>query len=247
MEEKFITTDLNNVGINQIIDLRHHRKSPSPGADATKPKYQLITPSGLIYFKFGLTENEICAEIISHYVATLLEIPVAKVALAKYKNSLGIASWDVGSYHEPEDHQSYSIKDFIHIKGFVEMCLFDYLVMNEDRHAGNWGYKEGSMRPLFDHNICFGGSQNPRDFDYFMEHVTSSLTAGGEYDNKHDSILKTLVQCEPKKVRVFLDKVKLLPQIDIQSLEGLRDYEKVKKLLSARIVYMLQKGEEYGL
>ena len=109
-----------------VLDLRSLRQSPSPASDATKPKYQLVSASGTLYFKFGLTDNEICAEIVSAILADILAVPVAKTCLAYYKNTLGVVSEDINVYEEPEDSDSYTALDFIHIPGFAEMCLFDY-------------------------------------------------------------------------------------------------------------------------
>ena len=111
----------------QILNLNEFRRSPSPGADASRPKYQITTPSGEIYFKFQLTNNEICAEITAYQLAVNLDIPAAKTSLSKYKENIGIASYDIGIYEEPDDSLSYSVKDFLEIEGFVQMCLFDYL------------------------------------------------------------------------------------------------------------------------
>ena len=90
----FLTEDPISITSAQVLDLRSCRKSPSPGADATKPKYQLITPTSVVYFKFGLTDNEICAEIVSFMVAEILQVPVTKTFLAIYKSEIGVASCD---------------------------------------------------------------------------------------------------------------------------------------------------------
>jgi len=165
-------------GNDQILNLNEFRRSPSPGVGASRPKYQITTPEGEIYFKFQLTNNEICAEMVAYLLAKSLDIPAAKTCLAKYKEIIGIASYDIGIYEEPDDTVSYSIKDFLKIEGFVQMCLFDYLVMNEDRHAGNWGIFDNKVAPLFDHNQCFGGdaaNYGYFDMDHFMVAVSSAF------------------------------------------------------------------------
>lgn len=121
-----------NLSNNIIFDLKEYRRSPSPGANASRPKYQIITPNGDVYFKFKMTNNEMCAEIFAYHLGEKMKIPVAITKLATYKQELGIVSYDIGSYIEPDDLTSYSIKDFLNIRGFADMCLFDYVIMNGD-------------------------------------------------------------------------------------------------------------------
>ena len=244
---KFLTEDIVEITEQQILNMVAYRRSPSPGADATKPKYQLITPTGVIYFKFNLTENEICAEITSYHAAHALDIPAAQTRLALYKDTLGVASWDVGEYTEPCDIESYSIGDFLQLNGFVEMCLFDYLIINEDRHARNWGYTKCGLVPLFDHNVCFGGEVPPKDIHNFFYEATSAFVAAEEYQHQHDLILKELCRREPDKVKAFLKKVEVLPDLNLSILEELypQAYNILGKLYAARKAYMLQKGREY--
>ena len=136
----------------ELLDLDNYRKSPNRGADASRPKRNYTSPQGEIYFKFDMTNNEICAELFAYDLAKRLGLDAAVTRLAKSGAVLGVASYDVSDYEEPTDEKSYSVKDFLSIDGFVFMCLSDYLIMNEDRHAGNWGISRGKVAPLFDHN-----------------------------------------------------------------------------------------------
>ena len=234
----------------QILNLNEFRRSPSPGADASRPKYQITTPSGEIYFKFQLTNNEICAEITAYQLAVNLDIPAAKTSLSKYKENIGIASYDIGIYEEPDDSLSYSVKDFLEIEGFVQMCLFDYLIMNEDRHAGNWGILNNKVTPLFDHNQCFGGdaaNYGYFDADHFMVTVSSAFYAEDESQHRHDDILNYLLRHKNKEVKIFMDKIKKLPELRNVFLEELysKDFQRVKKLYETRILYTTKKVGEF--
>ena len=142
---------------DSLLILEKYRKSPNRGAGASRPKRVYSSPRGEIYFKFDMTYNEMCAELFSYALSFPLEVKTAEVQLAISGTVLGIASYDIGLYEEPDDRNSYSVKDFLHLKGFIQMCLFDYLIMNEDRHAGNWGIMDNGIAPLFDHNYTFGG------------------------------------------------------------------------------------------
>ena len=236
----------------QILNLNEYRRSPSPGAEASRPKYQITTPEGEIYFKFKLTGNEICAEITAAQLAENLGIPAAKTYIAEYKDNIGIVSCDIGIYEEPDDSFSYSVKDFLDTEGFIQMCLFDYLVMNEDRHAGNWGILNNKVAPLFDHNQCFGGdaaNYGCFDADNFMITVSSAFYAETESQYRHDDILKYLIKFYPKEIKNFTDMLDKLPELKNPLLEELYDgdFERLKLLYNKRILYMKKKaGEFYG-
>jgi len=237
-----------NLSESTLLELSEYRRSLSPGADASKPKYQITTPEGNIFFKFKLSNNEICAEVISYKLAAELGVAAAVTKAARYKKELGVASFDIGRYQEPDDTISYSIKDFLHIKGFVKMCLFDYLIMNEDRHGGNWGIVEGEVSFLFDHNNCFGGESGFTDTKKAMETLTSALYAESEYQHRHDMILRFLAEKYPGEVEEFMKKVNEMPEISDNALENLmpEDFARVKGLLRERILYMNRKVGEFS-
>lgn len=232
--------------MGQILDLGEYRRSPSPGVEASRPKYQITTPQGEIYFKFRLTNNEICAELLSCQIAAALGIPAARTRLSKYKQNIGIASCDIGIYEEPDDSLSYSVKDFLGIEGFVQMCLFDYLVMNEDRHAGNWGIMGNKAAPLFDHNQCFGGdaaNYGYFDADHFIAAVSSAFYVEDQSQSRHDDILKYLLEQNAAEVREFMAKIDKLPELQNPLLEELyaEDFKRAKELYEKRILYMVEK------
>ena len=240
-----------NIAGEQILDLNEYRRSPSPGVEASRPKYQITTPQGEIYFKFQLTNNEICAEIVANQLAGHLDIQAAKTVLGKYKDTIGIASYDVGIYEEPDDSLSYSVKDFVGVDGFIQMCLFDYLIMNEDRHAGNWGILDNKVVPLFDHNQCFGGdaaNYGYFDADNFMVVVSSAFYAENESQHRHDDILKYFLRHGEKEVKNFTGKLNKLPELRNVVLEELydEDFKRVKGLHEKRVLYMLKKVGEFN-
>jgi len=239
----------NNIG--RILDLNEFRRSLSPGVEASRPKYHITTPEGDIYFKFQLTGNEICAEIVSYQLAEYLNIPAAKTCLSQYKNNIGIASYDIGIYEEPDDSFSYSIKDYLKIDGFVQMCLFDYLIMNEDRHAGNWGIINNKVAPLFDHNQCFGGdavNYGYFDADHFMVAVTSAFYVEDEAIHKHDDILKYFLENNITEVKVFISNLVKLPELENFVLDEFyaEDFRRLKKLYEKRTAYMIKKAGDFN-
>ena len=233
---------------NELLDLDMCRRSPNRGAGASRPKRSYTSPQGEIYFKFDMMHNEICAELFSYNLAKQLDICVAVTRLAKSGNALGIASYDIGGYGEPEDEASYSVKDYIGIAGFVNMCLFDYLIMNEDRHAGNWGIVCNKVAPLFDHNYCFGGPETIVDIDNFMRTVTTPFYVCDEKKQRHDVMLLYFVKYHACDVEIFMKKLngigKVCNELWKKYFPG--ECETLNKILDARIQYMVAKVGEFN-
>ena len=233
----------------ELLELDQYRRSPNRGAGASRPKRNYTSPQGEIYFKFGITNNELCAELFSYDLAKQLEIDVAVTRLAQSGSVLGAASYDIGEYEEPSDAQSYSVKDFIEIDGFITMCLFDYLIMNEDRHAGNWGIINGKVAPLFDHNITFGGDIIIDDVNHFMRTLNSAFYVADQNNNRHDTILLYLVKHHADEVFSFLrklDDIKVISN-DLWNEHFPVDCARLNKILLARIDYMKRKADEFNV
>jgi hypothetical protein len=184
--------------------------------------------------------------LFSYHVGKQLGIDVADTRLAKSGDVLGIASYDIGTHEEPSDDDSYSVKDFAALDGFVDMCLFDYLVMNEDRHARNWGIAAGKVARLFDHNICFGGDIVATDFEPFMVSLTSSFYVE-EDRHRHDAILEYLVKHHAGEVASFMRRLDDLSAVSNTLWEKhfADDCQRLNKLLAARVLYMKRKVGEY--
>ena len=198
----------------ELLALDNYRRSPNRGAGASRPKRNYTSPHGEIYFKFGITSNEICAELFAYDLAKQLDIDVAVTMLAEAGGAIGIASYDNGGYEEIDDRLTYSVKDYTHITGVVEMCLFDYLIMNEDRHAGNWGTKDEKVAPLFDHNYAFGGETPIADIANWMLTVTTAFYVENENMQRHDTILEYLAEEYPGHITAFMRKLGKVKPID---------------------------------
>ena len=233
---------------SELLALDNFRKSPNRGAGASRPKRNYTSPHGEIYFKFDISSNEICAELFAYHIAKQLKINVAVTRLAKAGGTMGIASYDNGGYEEIDDRISYSVIDHAHVPGFIEMCLFDYLIMNEDRHAGNWGIKDGKVAPLFDHNYGFGGETPIADIDNWMHAVTTSFYVADENMQRHDTILEYLVEQHFDKVKVFIQKLEAIQPIknELWKTHFKEDCERLNNILKSRIKYMIRKVGECG-
>ena len=233
---------------DELLEIERYSRSPNRGAGATRPKRSYTSPYGEVYFKFGLTNNEICAELFAYAIGKQLDLPMAVTRLAKSDTTLGIASYDNGGYSEINDEESYSIRDFVNVLGFIDMCLFDYLIMNEDRHAGNWGIKNNRVAPLFDHNLSFGGDIVIRDLPTFMSRITSSLYVYDHHEQSHDAILKYFVELHLEEVIEFMKKGGALRSIqnDLWAKQFPEEYKRLNNVLAERIKYMFEKVGEYG-
>lgn len=131
------------------------------------------------------------------------------------------------------------------------MCLFDYLIMNEDRHAGNWGIVNNKVAPLFDHNQCFGGdaaNYGYFDADHFILIVSSAFYVEDESQHRHDDILKYLFEHNSSEVKHFAETIGKLPELKNSLLEELyaEYFNRVKELYKKRIAYMIKKVGEFG-
>ena len=233
---------------SSLLILDNYHRSPIRGSGASRPKLVFTSPQGAVYFKFGMETNEICAELFAYSLALQLGIDIAATRLAELDGRLGIASYDIGIYEEPTDRDSYSIKDFIHVNGFLQMCLFDYLIMNEDRHAGNWGITNGNVAPLFDHNYAFGGDEVIHDVDKFMKNVTTPFYVDNENMQRHDTILEYFLRHHSKDVAVFMEKLQNISTVSKELWEENlpTECERLNSVLSSRIKYMTQKVGEYS-
>ena len=231
----------------ELLALDNYRMSPNRGAGASRPKRNYTSPQGEIYFKFNISNNEICAELFAYDIAKQLGIDVAVTRLAQAGGVMGVASYDNGGYDEIDDRLSYSVKDYIHINGFIEMCLFDYLIMNEDRHAGNWGIKNNKVAPLFDHNYAFGGETIITDINNWINIVTTPFYAVDENMQRHETIFEYFIKHHTKQVKGFIKKL-----CKIQPIENVlwhthfkNDCERLNKILNIRIKHMIKKACDF--
>jgi hypothetical protein len=239
--------NVENVKKEILLVLDNYRKSPAMLAGASRPKRCYTTPSGDLYFKFGITNNEICAELFSYNIARQLDIEVAEVRLSQAGSVTGVSSHDIGDYTEVEDND-YSVCKYVHILGFVEMCLFDYLIMNEDRHGGNWGLIDEKVAPLFDHNYCFGGPDVVIDIDNFMALLTTPFYVFDYNNQMQDTLLKYFVKYHNDKVMKFIRKLSNLKEITVSLWMDYfpQECSHLNKILIARKNYMIKKVGEFS-
>ena len=232
-----------------IIDLSNENLSPSYMASASRSKKIYLYQNQVVYYKYELTKNEIFAEVFAYLLGSQLGLNMAKVELARYKETEVIISYDIGQTKEVEEYELYSIKKYEQITGFIEMCLFDYVIMNEDRHIGNWTVllDREEVAPLYDHNHTFGGEQELAPTHENFRNITSAFCVESDYDYFHDKILEYLYRKHKEKVEGFIKKIEGIEKIEHVLLEQI-DAKKVasmNKLLQKRIADMKRSVKNY--
>ncbi len=148
------------------------KATPELSTDGTFPKCWIKDKSGDIFLKKGggLTEDEPYSEYYSQQILEALDIPHVKYDLYKdeclYTVCKLFTSEDTGFIPVGQICKGYfeDILSFMKILGmeraFFDMLTADTIMMNEDRHTGNFGFltdnrtgKIIGFAPLFDHNL----------------------------------------------------------------------------------------------
>ncbi|WP_343207995.1 HipA domain-containing protein [Anaerolentibacter hominis] len=122
--------------------------------------YQLATLLEIPCAKFELGMfNGRVGSMSYNIVEKSSEILIEGISLIYYKNSY----YDPEKFIDTVTQRRYSIemivnsiKDFVSIKDFLNMLLFDYLIGNSDRHQSNWAIISDGMQmrwsPLYDNS-----------------------------------------------------------------------------------------------
>jgi protoheme ferro-lyase len=120
--------------------------------------------------------------------------------------------------------------------------------MNEDRHGGNWGIHENAVAPLFDHNYAFGGPDEIKDINQFMQAVTSAFYVVDYNKQRYDALLMYFVKCHSVEVAAFMEDLNNVRMIsnDLWNEYFPRDCERLNAALFKRMEYMREKAGEYN-
>ena len=85
---------------------------------------------------------------------------------------------------------------------FRRMLVLDALVLNTDRHAGNYGMlfdtdtmQVSGMAPVFDHNQALLPYAEPAEFDNLQEYLSTRPTRIGEDFNEDVYKRQVMVSC----------------------------------------------------
>ena len=100
---------------------------------------------------------------VEHVKYTLTELDGRVVSKCKCLTDENISMTDMLSFSNYCGRNNINIQQWLLKQQlYYEMIVIDYLVLNTDRHLGNWGVlfdantgKVLRLRPLFDHNLAF--------------------------------------------------------------------------------------------
>ncbi|SEK94780.1 hypothetical protein SAMN04488700_0210 [Carnobacterium iners] len=247
-------------------------------------------------FKEPKIVGEMYAEVASYKIGTnVFYLNMPKTEFAIYNNSQGIISksflqkYSNFDYIESVDYfgpdfdignlLTYTIDSAIQIVrsfrleyDFVSMCIFDYLIANQDRHCENWGILESKARinnkimaPIYDcGSSMFNGYDDAsvkdlfndkKRFEAYTNKSKSIFTVDGKRKPKSEELLKFLIKDNEMLFRkcfsryrectydIIYRSIKDIP-IDIMTNER-------KKLVSKLIIYristisnLLERGEK---
>ncbi|MDR2833880.1 MAG: HipA domain-containing protein [Streptococcaceae bacterium] len=175
-----------------LIDVTNWKKEivDAPG---NREKVWVISPEDKKYLLKRPHEKtmEAHSEVMAYYIGTkLFNLQIPKTYLALYENKEVTISRDFRSPDDYEFHESvdyfqeylpnfdeYSLVDYTIenalgiveefglLKSFYEMCIFDTLIANQDRHVQNWGIFEFSdtnriFAPLYDNGSSLGALES---------------------------------------------------------------------------------------
>lgn len=263
----------------------------------TRVKNWLKHPTSEVYwlFKEPKSKGEMYAELASYKIGTdvfLLDIAeielaicsgiegtICKSFLGEENSSLFEAVDYFGAQFDENDLLMYTIESAIQIaknfgleKEFISMCIFDYLIANQDRHCGNWGFIETpnepdikKMAPLYDNgSSLFNGLSDEKieqiindeeSFRAFTNRAKSIFTVEGKKKPKCTKLLEFLInydkllfeECFGRFSECSCDTI--YRSISFIPLEIMNDKRKI--LISRLVLYrislindLLERGEE---
>ena len=136
----------------------------------TRAKCFIRKNNGIYLYK-NENADEINSEMVSHYIASALDLPSVKY----YSDTLYGKYCSACQVLTGEDVELILYRDFINYfddpyntlmnidaVNFIKMQVFDYITLNTDRNRDNYGVlrykgKFHSLYPIYDHDSCFKG------------------------------------------------------------------------------------------
>jgi len=157
--------------------------------------------------KFTKGQGEAYAEVVAYLIAiNLFNVNVPETYFAKENGTLGVLSKSFidkeknteavaamdffGPNFDPEDLSQYTIYKAYEIvenldllNDFYQMCIFDYIISNQDRHSENWEFLTNDeitpdyiFAPLFDN-----GSSLFASYPYNHSKINNMLTDENQF------------------------------------------------------------------
>lgn len=238
-------------------------------------------------FKEPKIEGEMYAEVVAYLLGTKifnLEVPETYFAIFKGKKGVISKSFIVDDiqlieavdFFGPEFNESdlkmYTIEQSLEVAKsfddeatFIAMCIFDYIIANQDRHCQNWGVLQNikdvdhKMAPFYDNgsSLLNGYNEdkvnsmlsNTPEFEAFTNRAHSIFTIGQEEKPKANKLFSFLINYDRDIFKksfarfnhcdcdIILNTIKKVPS-DIISNER-------KTLIAKLIMYRVFRINEY--
>lgn len=178
-------------------------------------------------FKEPKIEGEMYAEVVAYLLGTKifnLEMPKTYFAIFEGKNGIISKSFTVddaqlieavdffGPEFDEEDLSMYTIEQSLEIaksfeeeEKFIAMCIFDYIIANQDRHCQNWGvlqnpeHTDRKMAPFYDNGSSLLNGYNENKVNSMLSN-TSEFEA---FTNRAKSIFTVKQEKNPKASKLF--------------------------------------------
>lgn len=227
-------------------------------------------------FKKPKNNGEMYAEVITFKIGTELfglEIPYTEFAV--FQETVGTISksfiTDLKKYEfrEAVDYygdsfdamnlQHYTVEKTIEIvekldvkENFFDMCIFDYLIANQDRHSQNWGiitevktdYK--TFAPLYDNgSSLLNGIKDERllmmskDLNMFKAYhnrATSIFTINNQRKPKHLELIKFLIENDKELFSKSFSRFKGVEYDTLYQVVNRIDMSELRKEMICKLV-----------
>ena len=220
----------------EIIDISNWTELEDREASGTREKAWYKNNGKTYLFKYVKSPGEAWAEKIASDVGNnIFHVPVAKYYIAKKDGVIGCLSENVVDSSKNEElyeisdlmcniHEDFDSKNLAHynikrvleiVEGngilpfFYDMCLFDFIIVNQDRHCENWGIirinNSITPSPLYDNGSSLGNNLSEKDIQIYLGKDANAF-AGFNRRTKTQFTIEEKKKPKAKKLITYLYK-----------------------------------------
>lgn len=230
----------------EVIDISKWEVLVDRNTTGSRTKYWVKNPSEEVFlFKLPKIEGELYAEIVAAMLADRLyglKVPETHIALKQDEIGVLTKSFvdrkngerfeEVIDYYDPDfdkdDLLQYTLDKSLEISSkygmidsFYEMCVFDSIIGNQDRHCENWGIlydsdNNASFAPLYDNgsSLLNGLSEDKVEemlkktsmIDGYINRAKTCFSINGKKRAKVSALYPVLKACDPVLLKSTIRK-----------------------------------------